>query len=278
MVDSIKINNNIKGDKSMNQIKEKMEERKKYLLQLKKEKLNEIKNVPGGKLRISSHGNRTQYYQRKDSKDINGSYIKDKNLAKKLAQKEYDKRVIGLAEKELYAIQKFFFNYPEINVEEFYKTLHCERQKLIIPVEKPLEQFIEEWKNIEYQGKGFMEDFPEYYTAKGERVRSKSELIIADFFEREGILYHYERPLLLKNFGVVYPDFTVLNIRNRKEYYWEHLGMMDEPDYAEKAIQKIMTYQQNGYFPGENLICTYETRKISLNQKNLKMMVERYLR
>lgn len=262
----------------MNQIKENLEERQKYLLQLKKEKFNAIKNMPEGRLRISSHGNRTQYYKRNGTKDINGSYIKDKNLAKKLAQKEYDKKIIDLAEKELYVIQKFFRNYPEITVEEYYETLHGERQKLIVPVEETIEQFIENWKNMEYKGKDFAEDFPEYYTAKGERVRSKSELIIADFFEREGILYHYEQPLFLKNFGIVYPDFTVLNIRNRKEYYWEHFGMMDEPEYVEKAIQKTITYQQHGYYQGENLIFTYETRKIPLNQKNLKMMVERYLR
>lgn len=262
----------------MDEIKQKLKERQKYLMQLKKEKLDAIKNMPPGKLRISCHGNRTQYYRRVDSKDINGTYIKDKNLAKELAQKEYNKKVISLAEKELHTIEKFFFNYPKDNVEEVYNGLHIERQKLILPVRETEKQFIEKWEKKEYQKKGFLEDFPEYYTVKGERVRSKSELIIADFLEREGIPYYYERPLYLKNYGVVYPDFTVLNVRNRKEFYWEHFGMMDEPEYAEKAIQKIMTYEQHNYFTGENLIFTYETRKTVLNQKILKMMVERYLR
>lgn len=262
----------------MDEIKQKLKERQKYLLQIKKEKLNAIKNVPEGKLRISCCGNRTQYYQRNSTKDINGSYIKDKNLAKTLAQKEYDKKVISLAEKELCVIDRFFCNYPMVNIEEYYKTLHVERQKLIFPVVEPIEKFVEKWEKDEYQRKGFSEEVPEYYTVKGERVRSKSELIIADFLEREGVPYHYERPLCMKNYGIIYPDFTVLNIRNRKEFYWEHLGMMDEAEYAEKAIQKIMTFEQHGYFQGENLIITYETRKIPLNQKILKIMVERYLR
>lgn len=262
----------------MEEIKRKLKERQKYLLQVKKEKNNAIKNIPEGKLRISCHGNRTQYYQRKNTKDINGTYIKDKKYAKLLAQKEYDKKIICIAEKELYVINKFLDNYPEENVEEFHKTLHIERQKLICPVEEPLEQFLEKWKSMKYQGKGFAEDFPEYYTAKGERVRSKSEVIIADFLEREGIPYHYERPLYMNKYGVIYPDFTVLNINKRKEFYWEHLGMMDEQEYAEKAIQKIATYEQQGYFQGEKLFLTYETRKIPLNQKNLKMIAERYLK
>lgn len=146
----------------MDEIKRKLSERQKYLVQLKKEKFNTIKNAPEGKLRISCHGNRTQYYQRNNSKDINGSYIKDKNHAKVLAQKEYDKKIISLAEKELYVINKFLDNYPKENIEEFYKTLHIERQKLILPVVEPVEQFVEKWKKEEYQGKGFSEDFPEY--------------------------------------------------------------------------------------------------------------------
>ena len=54
-----------------------------------------------------------------------------------------DKKIIDLAEKELYVIRKFFCNYPEITIEEYYETLHGERQKLIVPVEEPIEQFIE---------------------------------------------------------------------------------------------------------------------------------------
>lgn len=43
----------------MDEIKRKLSERQKYLMQLKKEKFNTIKNVPEGKLRISCQGNRT---------------------------------------------------------------------------------------------------------------------------------------------------------------------------------------------------------------------------
>lgn len=262
----------------MDEIRNKLKERKRYLMQIKKEKIKENKNMPEGKLRISCHGNRTQYYKRIGPKDINGIYIKDKNIAKTLAQKEYNKKVINTVEKELYAINKFEVNCPKCSVEEIYKTLHSERQKLIVPLIEPVEKFVEKWEKVDYQGKGFSEELPEFYTVKEERVRSKSELIIADFLQREGIPYRYEYPLHLKNFEIVYPDFTVLNVRKRKEIYWEHLGMMDKEDYAEKAIQKIMTYQQNGYFQGENLILTFETRNNPLNQKILKMIVEHYLK
>lgn len=74
---------------------------------------------------------------------------------------------------------------------------------------------------------------------KGERVRSKSEVIIADMLNRKGISYRYEYPVYLKNVGQIYPDFTVLDAIRRREIYWEHLGMMDDPDYAEMAILRV---------------------------------------
>ena len=96
--------------------------------------------------------------------------------------------------------------------------------------------------------------------------------------EKEGIPYRYEYPVYLRGFGKVYPDFTVLNLRTRKEIYWEHMGMMDNSAYAEKAVNKIHTYEQNGIFQGENLLITYETSKSSLNQKGIVRMIQRYLK
>ena len=68
-----------------------------------------------------------------------------------------------------------------------------------------------------YQGKGFgEEDNTEYYTYKGERVRSKSEMIIANELFRNNIPYKYELPIELENWNkkvTIYPDFTVLNKR-----------------------------------------------------------------
>ena len=51
----------------------------------------------------------------------------------------------------------------------------------------------------------------EYYTIKGERVRSKSEKIIADELYRYQIPYKYEFPLTLATHNrniQLYPDFT----------------------------------------------------------------------
>ena len=264
----------------MEQIRHALETREKYLLQIKKDKERALLNIPEGALRICSHGDRTQYYQRNDPKDFNGTYIREKDIhiAQELAQKDYDQKVLRAAERELNAIKKYLSNYPKINAEQIYESMHRERRKLIEPIVESDDQFIHKWESVKYQGKGFDEDSPELYTEKEERVRSKSELIIADLLNKEGVPYRYEYPIYLKGIGQIYPDFTVLNVKKRKELYWEHLGMMDDPSYAEKALKKITIYEQNGIFPGEDLILTYETRKNPMNQKVIMLMIQHYLK
>ena len=66
-----------------------------------------------------------------------------------------------------------------------------------------------------------------------------------------------------------------------KELYWEHMGMMDNGEYAEKAVRKISAYYQNGIYPGEALILTFEnfllSRKIMLKFRPLLSSFVLYL-
>ena len=76
------------------------------------DKEKSLAEAPEGSLRLCQHGDKIQYYHRNNPKDFNGVYIKEKDreLAKQLAQKDYDKKVLTCAEKELNAIDKFFLN------------------------------------------------------------------------------------------------------------------------------------------------------------------------
>jgi len=263
----------------MENIQGMLKERANMLKKLKKEKEKSLQTAPEGYLRIGKNKDRVQYYHRTNPKDFTGKYLTkgEKELAQILAQKDYDKKVLNSAEKELDAIEKYFSKIPVASAEELYDALHEERKKLVVPIIEPMEEFAEEWQNVQYKGKEFDEDVPEIYTAKGERVRSKSEVIIADSLYAAGIPYRYEFPLKLKS-RTIYPDFTILNIETRKEIYWEHLGMMDHPEYLEHALKKIAGYEENGLFPGEDIILTFETQKTPINRKVVHLMIERYLK
>lgn len=106
---------------------------------------------------------------------------------------------------------------------------------------------------------------------------TKSEKILADFFFRRNILYKYEKPLYLKGYGTVYPDFTFFSKRTGQEISWEHEGMMDRQEYARSAVRKIESYQKNEIYPGDRLILTFETEQSVLNSNIIERLVNKYL-
>ena len=94
-----------------------------------------------------------------------------------------------------------------------------------------------------------------HLTLRGEYVASKSEALLADYLYFHHIPYEYEQPLFVR--GVCYhPDFT-LSIRG-VTLYVEHLGLLDQPQYAEEWKKKYQRYQSIGIHEGFNLICTRE--------------------
>ncbi|MEE1305248.1 MAG: hypothetical protein U0K68_08890 [Agathobacter sp.] len=190
---------------------------------------------PDGRLKVSNSHNYMQYYHITKENDVRiKRYLRKSefDLVQKLAQKEYEIKVLRLVQK---------------------------------------------WIAVEYVGKSFASDSAVIYSEKGQRVRSKSEKILADYLERHNIPYKYEKPLNLKGYGVVYPDFTFLSSKKGKEVYWEHEGMMDDPIYASAAISKIKTYEENGIYIGDRLILTFETKKSVLSTREIEREIEQYL-
>ncbi|MCR4657173.1 MAG: hypothetical protein K5770_13275 [Lachnospiraceae bacterium] len=242
-------------------------------------KVSENKNsAPEGRLRISvDHGN-VRYYN--CINDRYGDYIPRENelLPRQLAQKAYNDSVLKTAETRAKLIRKCLKDYDDDEVEQLFTSLHAERQKLITPVEPTFSQLEARWYSEPYTGKAFKEGTPVIISERGERVRSKSEKILADYFFRNNILYKYEKPLNLVGYGIVYPDFTFLSRKLRREIYWEHEGRMDKPEYAIKAVKKLNSYQMTGIMPGECLILTFETEQDVLNMKIVNELVDKYLR
>ena len=136
------------------------------------------------------------------------------------------------------------------------------RQLLVTPIEPTWDQLLTKWYEEEYQGKEFKEGTPLILTEKGERVRSKSEKILADYFYRKTSLTNMKKPLHLKGIRYSVSRFYIFyQKRLIKKYNWEHEGMMDKQDYARAAVRKIELYQINHIYPGDRLIITFETEQ-----------------
>lgn len=238
-----------------------------------------LAKAPDGTLRIAQKNDTAQYYHRTDGRDTEGRYIRksQKDLIRTLAQKEYEKKVLAQACREKRDLEQMLGRYHPEKIMEIYEKLSQSRQALVTPYVLPDDAYIVRWKRVEYPIKCQKIEEDAIYTENGEAVRSKSEKILADKFKMMDIPYHYEKPLMLKGYGTVYPGFTVLNKRTRKEYCWEHFGMMDNPEYAKKAVKKIETMTRNGFYQGKNLILTYETSAHLLNMKVVELLIREYL-
>lgn len=164
--------------------------------------------------------------------------------------------------------EKVFLILPKkggnISRELLYTGLTRFKKKMILLIQEDIGPLLENrqstksgpsmrWTNLF----GMPDEIPEqmlfipegliHRTARGELVRSKSEVIVADTLHRLGIDYDYERRLENPNDTDDFrlPDFTIYH--SGKEYYWEHLGMLSNPEYAERWQKKRQWYKDCGF-------------------------------
>ena len=256
-------------EKEIKYLKNAMNETKINVTKLKKK-------VPGEyALRAVKHASSAQYFMRKDGRDRNGTYIKkkDRKTAEFLAQIEYDNKLIRILSDEIKALEGLC-SLPENNpfISAWDQMSELKKELVKIPYISE-EEYMYDWLSQEYEKLGFREDAPEFYSKKGLRVRSKSEILIADILDEYEIPYLYEKPLALSKSLTVHPDFTILDTKSRSERYWEHFGMMDDIEYRNNTFMKIRQYESNGYYLGVNFIWTFETSKYPLNIRNIRNMV-----
>ena len=105
-----------------------------------------------------------------------------------------------------------------------------------------------------------------YETEDGNRVRSKSEVIICNLLHNAGIKYKYEEKLYYGNAGKwIEPDFTIEK-SNGSKVFWEHVGMLGKEDYDSNWLHKLDVYEE--YYCGQ-MVKTYESGALSKDAKQI---------
>jgi len=238
-----------------------------------------MNHLPAGQVEVKRNNKSLQFYYKEDSGVKNGVYmpVSKRDTAYGIIQRRYLERVKRQAEIQMHVLDKMLEKYdPEVLKKAFLSESPA-RQGIINPIVMPDQMYAELWQQIRYERKGFADDAPVHYTEKNERVRSKSEVIIANALLHAGIPYHYEKPLKIDG-QIIRPDFTILRLTDRKVMYWEHLGKMDDRDYANDAIWRIREYEKIGIYPGDNLIITAETYKMQLNLGTIHHAIDHYIK
>lgn len=269
----------------MRNLKEILYVREKELLNLIRMKQKQLKSAVEGTLYANQHENMIQFYRGVSNKAK--KYLrKDDPLISQLAQKEYDQSVLDSAKQEVELIRRLTAFYDKKgDPESQYDRMLAAKRSRVKPFREPDDEYVRKWLaepfpkfEITDASQG---EYPNYYNDDGVKMRSKSELIIADVLRKKGIPYRHEYPLNLldpetQRMKTVFPDFMILRVRDRKVLFWEHLGLLEKPDYFRKNILKIRTYEMNGYLPGYSLIVSFETSFAPLNIKLVEQMIEAY--
>jgi hypothetical protein len=118
-------------------------------------------------------------------------------------------------------------------------------------------------------------------SSKGEPMRSKSEVIIADQLAAAGIDYEYETKFVGTDGKMRIPDFTIVDDDSGKTYYWEHCGMLGDSGYAKKWTLKKEWYRAQGVLPHEEgggergtLIETEDDAHGGISSQAIKELIE----
>jgi hypothetical protein len=199
----------------------------------------------------------------------------DLRIATRIAQKNYEDLIKIAIVSEIKVLKEVeaFSN----TAEQTYELLPEARKAIVDPGELSTDAYVRKWISEEYTGLEFDKgDNTSFYAKNGIRVRSKSEVLIANALVDYKVPFKYECPLKVGGF-YKYPDFTVLNVKTRKAFYWEHFGIMDDAGYVNSMMEKYRLYEKMGLVLGKDYIVTFESRHVPLSTQSVENIIKRYL-
>lgn len=224
--------------------------------------------MPPGQLSIRAANGKVNYMQllpaEPGSKRIRRGITKNPQLVQELARKKYLQKSLELLQKNIPALEKLVAvhkapttaNIIEL-MPKFYKELQTE---LFLPELRNTEG----WASEEFEQSAYKPEARTQITGKGLRVRSKSEVIIADKLDAHRIPYRYEQMLYIENQSFS-PDFTILC--GKELVYWEHCGLVNDHSYMRHHKWKLSMYEKAGIVPWKNLIVTYDDERGNLDTR-----------
>ena len=249
--------------------------------------IKELESLPKGKLIGYFSNGKYQYYR---SETINGKYIrhgigKDQYKKKQLARKEYLLKVIPVIESNIKVLSTALSGYQSITPEfiidkmsAIYKSLPTQHftDNLLHTDDLSIYDIhntqhadphvtakLQQWMDAPFDQSTYNLHEKIHTTSRNLKVRTKSELIIAEILYMYNIAFHYEERIYIHGRRFA-PDFTI-KLPNGKTYYWEHVGLTNDKSYMYDHYDKLRYYQYKDIVPWKNLILTYDNELGDLN-------------
>lgn len=230
---------------------------------------------PGKNIKITKDRDRV-VYRIYDSFDKTTRYLSGKNtkMITELCNKRYAENAIRTLEQNLKAADKFLNAYSGMEEYRLSESSNAIFRAFNRDIALDYAAERERWAAMEYVRNPYYEEHLIHPSVRGELYRSKSECLIADSLLECGLAYIPEHPLKLRNGNTIYIDFKILVPESFEIVYWEHFGLMDNPEYASKNSKRIVQLNDSGIITGKNLIITMETRDCPLSKPYVMSVIE----
>ena len=256
-----------------------IEDRIQYLAQIKAKIESEYKKMPEGSILVAPgrSENSFRYYLRRNPQEKMGIYLDSSKgkIKKQYSAKKYYSVLIKEVDDEIKKLNKIKKMGLMDSIIFSFEKINLGVRKLISPINIDDDLYIKMWIEEPYERLGFdKNDKSSFYSDRGERMRSKSEVLIANELNRRGVPYKYECPVTTVDGKSLYPDFTILDVKNRREKYWEHLGKMGDMSYVARNIWKIDEYKKMNILLGLDLFLTYENETNSIRTVDIVRTIE----
>lgn len=231
-----------------------------------------ITKMPSGTLVCTKNSKHFKWYHR-DKNQYEYIPKSQQDFAKKLALKTYYSSMIDDLSHEKNALDSYLKKHKKYSSDDLLKNK--EFLLLLSSHFLPLSEELRLWSLEKYESNPYSPESLIHPSSSGYLLRSKSEANIFSFLHGNSIPFRYEVPLALGN-HTIYPDFTIRHPGTGEFYYWEHFGMMDNPEYSKKTFSKIAEYNEHGIVPSVNLIMTFETKKHPLGIDTIEKVATEY--
>ncbi|NLD20633.1 MAG: hypothetical protein GX663_10405 [Clostridiales bacterium] len=248
----------------MDHYRKQLEEIRFSLESLKEKLMVEQNECPLGRLNSSIDRGRLQYYavkevdrgQRKSDGRQKGTNNRQKKVGinnnpeiiKGLARKEFLIRTCKELNNNIMVVQRAIDNFRTFEPkgiigvmtkayrslpEDYFFKKNGMRDEFLLNHDERIVAGIkshEAWARQPYEQSDYRSEERNKITSQGERMRSKSEVMIAEKLYEYGVPFRYEQVINVGKWKLA-PDFTFED-RKKDEFYWEYCGLMDNIQYV----------------------------------------------
>lgn len=213
-----------------------------------------------------------QLFCKRNKNGYTSYYIKEKTGGRRRYVRKSGKEILRVYRLQVKGLGTFAAERAEMNIkllnELIDKYKDCDVESILRDVPEPfkekeaakgLEHHMRKNRPFPQSEKPTRREELKHSTSFGLWTRSKNEAMNAEMLYAAGLEFYYERKLvLIDQWGkehVVYPDFTII-LPDGTIIYWEHKGMMSDPEYMEYDNERMKLYYLNGIYQPHNLIVT----------------------